>query len=74
MTFMTVFVEVPDGYVGFIEELPGVEGQGQTLEEARENLRRAVLRTFDLNRDLAQSNLSLANRPYCKEPLQLATL
>jgi hypothetical protein len=37
-----VFVEVPESYIGFVKELPGANTQGDTLEEARENLREAV--------------------------------
>jgi len=33
---------VPENYVAFIEELPGANTQGATLEEARENLRETV--------------------------------
>ena len=33
-----VFQEVPEGYIGFVEELPGANTQGATLEEARANL------------------------------------
>jgi predicted RNase H-like HicB family nuclease len=29
---------VPEGYVAFIEELPGANTHGETLEEARENI------------------------------------
>lgn len=42
MPLTAVFLEVPGGYVAFIEELPGANTQGATLEEARENLREAV--------------------------------
>lgn len=41
-TFTAVFEKVNDWYVGYIEELPGANTQGKTLEEARENLREAV--------------------------------
>ena len=35
----TVIQEVPEGgYIGFIEELPGINTQGETIEEAKENL------------------------------------
>ena len=34
--------EVPEGYIAFVEELPGANSQGDTLEEARSNLREAV--------------------------------
>jgi predicted RNase H-like HicB family nuclease len=37
-----VFEKVPEGYIGFIEELPGANTQGGTLEEARSNLEEAV--------------------------------
>jgi len=38
-----VFREDPDGgYTAFVEELPGANSQGETLDEARTNLREAV--------------------------------
>jgi predicted RNase H-like HicB family nuclease len=41
-----------DGYVAYIEELPGAISEGDTLEEARENLRDAVELLLEANRDL----------------------
>jgi predicted RNase H-like HicB family nuclease len=41
------------GYVAFVEELPGANTQGETLEEARENLREAVELILETNRELA---------------------
>ncbi len=38
MEFTAVFERVPEGYIAFVEELPGANTQGDTLEEARENL------------------------------------
>ena len=32
-----VFEKVPEGYVAFVEELPGANTQGATIEEARED-------------------------------------
>jgi predicted RNase H-like HicB family nuclease len=37
-----VFQKVPEGYIAFVEELPRANSQGDTLEEARSNLREAV--------------------------------
>ena len=34
--------KVPEGYLGFVEELPGANTQGGTLEEAREILEEAI--------------------------------
>ena len=42
MSLTAVFMKVPEGYIGFVEELPGANTQGATLEEARANLGEAV--------------------------------
>ena len=42
MSLTAVFMKVPQGYIGFVEELPGANTQGKTLEEARANLNEAV--------------------------------
>ena len=52
-----VFQKVPEGYIGFVEELPGANTQGATLEEARENLKEAVEMVLEANRVLAKENL-----------------
>lgn len=52
-----IFRKVAEGYVGFVEELPGANTQGATLEEARENLREAVLLILEANRTLAEEEL-----------------
>lgn len=55
--FTAVFCKVPEGYVGFIEELPGANSQGSTLEETRANLREAIELVLQANRDSAQDQL-----------------
>ena len=46
-----VFRKDPEGgFVAFVEELPGANSQGDTIEEARANLREAVLMVVDANR------------------------
>ena len=52
-----VFQKVPEGYLGFVQELPGANTQGATLQEARENLREAVQLVLDANRQLAEESL-----------------
>ena len=54
MQLTTVFREVPEGYIGFVEELPGANTQGATLEEARANLSEAVELILEANRTLAE--------------------
>jgi predicted RNase H-like HicB family nuclease len=54
LTLNAVYLKVPEGYIAFVEELPGANTQGATLEEARENLTEAVVLVLEANRALAQ--------------------
>lgn len=56
--FTAVFRRVPEGYVAFVEELPGANTQGATLEEARVNLQEAVTLVLEANRTLAEESVS----------------
>lgn len=64
-----VFQKVPEGYIAFVEELPGANTQGDTLEEARENLAEAVMLVLEANRMLAEEDL--AGVDVIREPLLL---
>lgn len=55
------------GYVAFVEELPGANTQGETMEEARKNLREAVAMVLAANRALAEA--SLLGAEFVREPL-----
>ncbi len=57
LEFTAVFKRVPEGYIGFVEELPGANTQGDTLEEARANLVEAVRMVLDANRELMEEQL-----------------
>jgi predicted RNase H-like HicB family nuclease len=54
MQFTAVYIQVSEGYVAFIEELPGANTQGATLEEAKENLAEAAAMVMEANRELAE--------------------
>ncbi len=54
----SVFRKVPEGYIAFVEALPGANTQGATLEEARENLKEAVELVLEANRILAEEELT----------------
>ena len=58
MKFNAVFKKVPEGYIGFVEELPGANTQGKTLEETRANLREAIALTLEANRALAKEDIA----------------
>ena len=57
MSFTAVYMKVREGYVAFVEELPGANTQGETLEEARANLEEAVTMVLDANRELSERSL-----------------
>jgi predicted RNase H-like HicB family nuclease len=56
MVVNAVFEEIPvsegGGYLAYAEELPGAISEGDTLEEARENLRDAIELLLEANREL----------------------
>jgi len=54
LTLNAVYLKVPEGYIAFVEELPGANTQGATLHEARENLKEAVEMILETNRALAE--------------------
>ena len=54
ITLTAVYRKVPEGYIGFVEELPGANTQGATIEEAREKLKEAVELVIEANRALAR--------------------
>jgi len=52
--FTAVFEQVGEWWIGYVEELPGANTQGRTLEETRDNLKEAVQLLIEANRELAQ--------------------
>jgi len=67
-----VFKKVPEGYIAWVEELPGANTQGKTLEEARENLQEAIRLVFQANRELAETDLQ--GEDVLKESVSVAAL
>ena len=51
-----VFRRVPEGYIAFVEEFPGPNTQGASLEEARSNLREAVALVIEANREISRAD------------------
>ncbi len=52
-----IFKKVTEGYIGFVEELPGANTQGETLAEARTNLAEAIQMVLEANRVLSEESL-----------------
>lgn len=70
MRLTAVYMRVPEGYIALVEEIPGANSQGNTLEEARAHLTEAVNLVLDANREL--SALSLVGKEVAREPFELA--
>jgi len=69
--FTAVFRKVPEGYVGFVEELPGANTQGTTLDETRQNLEEAISLVLEANRALAEEDL--VGQEVIREPITIAS-
>ena len=70
MQLAAVFRKVPEGYIGFVEELPGANTQGVSLDEARANLSEAVELVLAANRALSEE--SIKGQDVIREPLVLS--
>jgi predicted RNase H-like HicB family nuclease len=70
MQLTAIFQQVPEGFIAFVEELPGANTQGDTLEEARENLAEAVSLVLAANREMAEE--SIQGRVVIRESLLVA--
>ncbi len=69
MELTAVFLKFPEGYAAFVEELPGANTQGETLDEARTNLVEAVQLILETNRQIAEE--SITGEEVIREPLAL---
>lgn len=72
MKLNAVYKKVPEGYIGFVKELPGANTQGKTLEEARANLQEAIEMTLEANRILAEESIA-AILDVIREPIFIQT-
>jgi predicted RNase H-like HicB family nuclease len=68
--FTAVYEQVTGGWIGYVEELPGANTQGETLEEARDNLREAVQLILEANRDLSRREAE--GRTVIREPIAVS--
>ena len=67
MQLTAVFEKVPEGYIAFVEELPGANTEGSTLEEARDNLTEAIALLLEANRALSEE--SIQGKIVIREPI-----
>lgn len=68
--FTAVFQKTDKGWIAFVEELPGANTQGETIDEARENLKEAVELILKSNRELSEREF--AGKDVIREELKIA--
>ncbi|MDP2864067.1 MAG: type II toxin-antitoxin system HicB family antitoxin [bacterium] len=56
--FTAIYKKHGKWYLGWVEEIPGVNTQGKTLKEAKENLKEALLLILGVNRILSRKEIS----------------
>ena len=66
IAFTAIYLKSRHGYVGFIEELPGVNSHGRTLLEARATLHKLAAVVFDEER--RESEDLIAGKEVVREP------
>ena len=69
--FTAIYKKSGKWYLGWIEEIPGVNTQGRTLKEAKENLKEALLLILETNRLLNKKELS-GNKKVIREQLSIS--
>lgn len=67
-----IFEKSQYGYIGYVQELPGANTQGVTLEETKKNLIEAIHLVFEANRQLAEE--SIAKKDIIREPFGIITV
>jgi predicted RNase H-like HicB family nuclease len=58
LAFTAVYLKATHGYIGFIEELPGVNSHGRTIDEARATLQKLAAVVFDEERRGAEEMIA----------------
>jgi len=68
--FTAVYKRSGKWYLGWIEEIPGVNTQGMTLKEVKENLKEALLLILETNSILNKKEFSQGK--IIREPLSVS--
>lgn len=64
--FTAVYKKHGKWYLGWVEEIPGVNTQGESLREARENLKEALFLILEVNKTMLHKEIS---GRFIREPL-----
>jgi predicted RNase H-like HicB family nuclease len=67
--FTAVYKKHGKWYLGWVEEIPGVNSQGRTLKEVKENLKEALFLILETNRILNKKEIKGKVK---REPLMIS--
>ena len=67
--FTAIYKKRGGWYLGWVEEIPGVNTQGKTLKEVKEKLKEALLLILETNRKLNKKEISKGR--VIREPLSI---
>jgi len=68
--FTAIYKKSGKWYLGWVEEIPGVNTQGKTLKEVKENLKEALLLILETNRILNKKEVSKGK--VIREPVSIS--
>jgi predicted RNase H-like HicB family nuclease len=61
--------EEDGGYTAYIEEIPGVNTQGDNLEDTKSNLLEALTMVMEVRRELAEKEILLTSKELSKQTI-----
>ena len=67
--FTAVYQKRGKWFIAWLEEIPGVNTQGRTLKEVKENLTEAAQMVLEANRELLSRKLSVFSRQSFSIPI-----
>lgn len=67
--FSAVYIKRSKWYIGYVEEIPGVNSQGKTLSEVKRNLKEALGLVLEANKRIAHK---LHGKKVVEEPISIA--
>ena len=68
MEYTAIIKDEGDFWIGWIEEIPGVNCQGKNLEELKESLRITLKEALELNK---QDAIAAAGKEYTEEAISV---
>jgi len=69
--FTAIYKKSGKWYLGWIEEISGVNTQGKTLKEVKENLKDALFLTMETNKILSKKEIA-GQKNIIREPITVA--